>query len=487
MRSARRRSAAFTLAVHIAACVVGITAMAAENHESPETYVPRRSKIPGCGAVAMILKRLRSRETVNRMLAGGAWLGMEQGVRVVVGLLIGAWVARYLGPENFGMLSAALAFVAVVGGAASLGLNGILVRELATHPKAAGEILATGFMLRFVASSAAWLLCVAMAAAGKRNGIEYMTLLPVAGLALVAQSWDVVERHLQSDGRIRVVAVNRLIALMGSAGLRALLIWAEAPLWTFALASAGEMMLGAAGLAWVSRSGSAGYKYWKVSVGRARAFLKESMPLMLAVLAIQAQAYGDQVLMGALSTEEELGHYAAALRMVMVATCFPVIVHAVAAPELARARRDNAVLYRRRLHGLYRLMTLLSLLVIVPFAVFGSFALVWLFGDAYRAAGALLPLMAARIFLSGIGVARGMFLSTEGMSRFVLITALVGVACNVALNLVLIPAWGAKGAVVVSLISFSITIFGMEWADRRARDNVRLMLSAVLRPWKSLG
>ena len=127
-----------------------------------------------------------------------------------------------------------------------------------------------------------------------------------------------------------------------------------------------------------------------------------------------------------------------------------------------------------------------SFVTAVPLAIFGPTVVTWLFGEAYREAGTLLPLFALRLFLANLGVARGVFLTTEGMARFVLITAVAGAAANVALNWMLIPAWGATGAIVASLLSFSLTTFGLEWMDGRARANSRLMLAAMLRPWRGL-
>ena len=43
------------------------------------------------------------------------WLFIDRFLRMGVGLLVGVWVARYLGPAQFGMLNYALAFVALFG------------------------------------------------------------------------------------------------------------------------------------------------------------------------------------------------------------------------------------------------------------------------------------------------------------------------------------------------------------------------------------
>lgn len=67
---------------------------------------------------------------------------------MVVGLFVGVWVARYLGPDKFGLLSYAGSFVGLFTAIATLGLDGIVVRELVKHPQKENELLGTAFYLK---------------------------------------------------------------------------------------------------------------------------------------------------------------------------------------------------------------------------------------------------------------------------------------------------------------------------------------------------
>ncbi|MGC9070393.1 MAG: oligosaccharide flippase family protein, partial [Elusimicrobiales bacterium] len=78
------------------------------------------------------------------------WLFFDQLVRMIVGFFVGVWVARYLGPEKYGIFSYALAFVAIFQGIAKLGLDGIVVRELVKYPEKRDELLGTSFWLKFI-------------------------------------------------------------------------------------------------------------------------------------------------------------------------------------------------------------------------------------------------------------------------------------------------------------------------------------------------
>ena len=73
---------------------------------------------------------LASHQGFKRYFANTSWLFAEKVLRVVIGLFIGVWVARYLGPEKYGLLSYAQSFVGLFTAIATLGLDGIVVREL---------------------------------------------------------------------------------------------------------------------------------------------------------------------------------------------------------------------------------------------------------------------------------------------------------------------------------------------------------------------
>lgn len=98
---------------------------------------------------AFIRKRLEGRQNLQNIIVNTDWLFGDKILRVGVGLIVGVWVARYLGPENFGLLSYATAFASMFGIVASLGLDGIVVREIVRNPSHKDEILGTAFLLKF--------------------------------------------------------------------------------------------------------------------------------------------------------------------------------------------------------------------------------------------------------------------------------------------------------------------------------------------------
>src|SRR5689334_10690390 len=76
------------------------------------------------------------------------WLIVEKGFSLFVGVVVGIYVARYLKPESYGLLNYAISFVSIFSVFSTLGLDQIMVRELAQKRGKREELLGTGFILK---------------------------------------------------------------------------------------------------------------------------------------------------------------------------------------------------------------------------------------------------------------------------------------------------------------------------------------------------
>ena len=88
------------------------------------------------------------------MLANSGWLLADRLLRMFLALVVGAWVARHLGPGRYGVLAYAIALLAFVTPLAMLGLEAIVVRDVAQDAAKAPRILGTALFLRIAAGLA---------------------------------------------------------------------------------------------------------------------------------------------------------------------------------------------------------------------------------------------------------------------------------------------------------------------------------------------
>ena len=119
------------------------------------------------------------------------------------------------------------------------------------------------------------------------------------------------------------------------------------------------------------------------------------------------------------------------------------------------------------------------MVVAIPLFLFSEQIIVLLFGVAYQPAGVLLALMSIRLLFANMGVARGVFMLTENLMKFSLITMILGAVVNILLNYLWIPEFGGKGAIVATIFSFTVTVFLVDIFYSKTRGNVILQIKSI--------
>ena len=93
-------------------------------------------------------KFLRKFKKVKKFIENISWEFANRIVTIITTVAISIIVARYLGPENFGLLSYARSFVQMFAAISALSLGSILVRELSRNPEKKNMLLGTSYFLR---------------------------------------------------------------------------------------------------------------------------------------------------------------------------------------------------------------------------------------------------------------------------------------------------------------------------------------------------
>jgi PST family polysaccharide transporter len=137
--------------------------------------------------------------TANTVVGNTSWLIADKMVRMGIGFLVGVWLARYLGPEQFGILNYATAFFALFSAVATLGLDEIVVRDIVRATDPNNEILGTSFVLKFVGGLAAFTLAVVAVFFIRPTDALTQTLVMVIAFGSVFQAFDVIDFWFQSE------------------------------------------------------------------------------------------------------------------------------------------------------------------------------------------------------------------------------------------------------------------------------------------------
>src|SRR3954467_5496345 len=110
------------------------------------------SQIHESGVVSQSSSLAQFIQRFKKYAENAFWLMAEKGFALAAGMVVGIYVARYLRPEAFGLLNYSLGFVGIFSALSTIGLEQIMVRELARHPEKKEDLLGTGVILRFAGS-----------------------------------------------------------------------------------------------------------------------------------------------------------------------------------------------------------------------------------------------------------------------------------------------------------------------------------------------
>lgn len=417
--------------------------------------------------------------TVRAILHNVSWLVFERGLRLAGGLVIGAWVARYLSPERFGLLNYSVGFASLFAAVATLGLPGVLVRELVRAPGSAGTVLGTSLVLRLGASLVAYvsiLMTFAVVRPGDCDGFEVMAIV---GLVTLLQSFEIVDSWFQAEVKSRYTAIGRIVAFVIGAAVRVVLITSGAGLLAFAVVLVAEtvvsVLVSLVSFRWVGNR----FSEWRFSVNRARELLLLSWPLVFEGIMISIYMRIDQVMLGSMCGDAAAGVYSAATRVSEVWYFLPVIIVDSVTPRLIQSKCVSVELYQARLCRLFQGMLALSLPIALVLTVFAHAVILALYGRDYIDAAPILAVHAWAAPFVFLGVAQNPWNINEGVTILAFRRAAMGAVTNVALNLVLIPWLGGLGAAIATVVSYAIAAWLGNLMSARTRPVFLLQLKAM--------
>jgi O-antigen/teichoic acid export membrane protein len=402
---------------------------------------------------------LWERPGLRRLAENVGWLLADRLVRLVGGLLVGLWVARYLGPASFGSYNYALALALIVGALAALGLDSIVVRDLVSAPDDAPAILGSAAMLRLGGGALAVAIAVGAAAMLRPGDGATLALTALISLGAPLQALAVIDLWFQARVESRDVVLARNAAFLAAALLKVGLILAGAPLIAFGWAFAAEAALGglAVVIAYQRRGGRVAA--WRARAARARALLADSWPLIFSGLMITLYMRIDQVMIGQMVGDAELGAYSAAVRIAEVFPMLPGAIIVSAFPAVVAAREVDEALFYSRLRRLYALVAALGYAAALAVSLCAPWLVAALTGPGYARAAPMLVVLAWAGLFTGLGMARSAYLNAANLARLHVITVTLGCLVNVGLNWLLIPAMGGLGAAIASLIAYWLASF----------------------------
>ena len=420
--------------------------------------------------------------TAQRVRGNIFWLLAAGGWRLVLNIAVLGVVARHLGVEEFGRLNYAASLVAIFATLASLGIEGIVVRELVRQPEHWRTLLGTAAVLRLGGGMAA-LLCAGLTAFVHRDGHELAGLAILVAVGFVPQALEVTDLWFQKEIQSRHTTVARGVAALLGAGVKLALVQTHAPVTWFAAALGLDLALAALAFAWTYQRRGGHIEAWRFCPALARQILRECAPLLGTGLLVAVFLRVEQVMVRELLGDSAAGVYFVAARLAEQWLVLPALLVTSVYPLLVGGQVSDQANHAGRMQQLFDALTLLGLLIALGVAAFGPWLVPLVFGEKYRAAVPVLLVLAWTAPVIFSGSARAPWFLLENLTVYHVPSVLIGIAVNVALGLWALPRFGPVGAAASAVVGFTCSGFVTSWLFPPLRECARLQTRAFLLPF----
>jgi O-antigen/teichoic acid export membrane protein len=395
---------------------------------------------------------------LRKIVRNMSWLVAERIVNMVLSLSVGLYVVRYLGAESYGKLSYGLSFAGLFGAIVTLGLTQIVIRNIVREESLTRQTLGSAFVLRcFGSILAIALITISICIFNQDIQTRWITI--IVACSFLFESFEVVDFWFQSQVLSGPMAMVRSFQLTLSAIAKIIFISLHLPLMAFVWLLLADSIVKAVGTMWVYSHHKQSIFKWKFNWSIATNLLKDSWPLILSSLMIMIYMRIDQVMLGNMSSNEEVGNYAAAVKFSEIWYFMPTAICSSVLPSIVRAKQRSSKAYYKKLQQLYDILAWLSLIVAIVIT-FSSNSITTLFlGSEYQKAGTILSLLIWTGPFVFLGVAVTHWLTVENFTRFSFATTSLGAIINIIFNSWLIPSYGGVGAAIATLISYAIPCY----------------------------
>lgn len=412
----------------------------------------------------------------SKVTRNAGWLIGGRVYNMLLNFIVGLLTARYLGPDNYGLINYAATYTTFFASFCTLGINSIIVKNFVDHPEEEGEAIGSAIALRTLSSILSFVMMIGITMIADKGEPTTHIVVALCGIGVIFQVMDTLNYWFQSRLQSKYATYATVIAYTVVSAYKVWLLLTEKNVEWFAVSTSIDYIVVAIVLYIMYRK-QQGPKI-TVSLRKAKELLSSSYHFILAGLMVSIYGSTDKFMLKQMLSEADVGYYATAVSIcntwvfvlaAIIDSLYPTILQSF----------GNKKLFERKNRQLYGIVFYISFVVSAILCVFGRLIVQILYGEAYLPAVMPLRIITWYTAFSYLGVARNAWIVSYEQQKYLKYLYIGAAALNVLLNLFLIPVWGASGAALASLITQMSTILLFPALIKNLRPNVRLMLEAI--------
>lgn len=299
---------------------------------------------------------LAHRPDLLKIIHSISWLSLDKVLRMGVGLLISALIARHLAPAQYGVLNYAPELTGLTGTLATLGLHEIVVRDIVRSPQQANIAPGSAAVLQIFSGLLSFLLTLACTFQLPPNDVLAQMIVAILGSTMLIKANEIPMYWFEAQVQSKyAVSVQNGVFLVFAA-TKAFVILNCGTIIGLAWATLREALSVASTLIVVMNRHGPALNSLRASTRRAKILLQDSWPLVLAIFAVAIYMRIDQIMLGQMASDEAVGIFSVAVRISEIWYFMPIAIVASVFPSILEAKSLDEATYQYRLQKLHDLM-----------------------------------------------------------------------------------------------------------------------------------
>lgn len=421
--------------------------------------------------LSKLLNLFRDSVELKGIFHNFSWLFFGRfGMQAIAGLM-SIWIARHLGPNDFGLLMYVFAVVMFAEPFISIGTGNLIVRDLVAQPdqqKLAG-ILASGFTINAVGTGLLFTGLQLMAWCRQWEDARTGPLLGAMSLMLLPKSLQIFEFWFESRVKSRYTIFSQFSATVLGSVLRGVLILTSMPLIYYAYSFDIQAVLVAILLfVYFMRPGHS-LGRWQIDWSYTFKILREGLPLIVSTTGVMIMLRIDQLMLKEYTNASMVGQYSVAMLLVGSVQMVTLSICSSIFPAMIQQHQANPQAYHIWINSIYRYATWGMVIVSLLTNLIAPWVIRFLFGDEYQEAGRILQILIWSSVPWTLSALQTRWLYVKNASFPIGMIAIASAGIDVVLNAILIQYYQGVGAAVATLLAHTCMalILPFFWASSR--------------------
>lgn len=401
-----------------------------------------------------ILDKYLSRlsETRKKIFLNVFWAMLGKVVTLMSTLFVGVLVARYLGPEQYGLMNYIISIVALYTVFSTFGTTEIIIRELSKKDLPATVILGTSFVVR-LALAILTLFAIGIYLFFSDESIEVSGMILIYSSSIIFTVFDVIRHYFTSIIQNEYVVKSEIVRTIIGAGIKVVLLLLKAPLIAFVIALAFDFVLLASGYVFAYNKKVGRISDWQIDKRFVRTLLSTSFPLVISSAAAIIYGRIDQVMISKMIDNESLGYFSTAVSFIGILTFIPGIIIQTVSPLLVKYRKEDARRYEIESQRMMNIATWSTMILCILISSLSYYIIKYTYGMDYMASVPVMQILTFKAVGIALTTTGGQLIIIENIHQLAFIRNILTCIICIVFNYLFIPRWGIIGSAWATIVT----------------------------------